>query len=230
LVGLALVLFLRIKPIMPSKNSLWSISVKGILMVCLSGVGVGSFYPTNEARSNTLNVMPAIPSLDSIPSTPAGEQIRLGYNLIVHTRTFAKRFVGNSLSCSNCHLEAGQKMGAGTYVGVIYAYPQYKARAGREISLEDRINECFERSLNGTSLPSGSPEMTALLAYMSWLSQNFSSSVKLTWLGFPSLPLTQRPDNHLEGSSPGRYSWEIGQESLSLSNPRRSHEQIVRRD
>ena len=40
----------------------------------------------------------------------------------------------------------------------------------------------------------------------------------------------KRPDNHLEGSSPRRYSWETGQESLSLSNPRRSHDEIVRRD
>jgi len=38
-----------------------------------------------------------------------------------------------------------------------------------------------------------------------------------------------RPDNHLEGSSPGRYSWETGQVSFNLSNPRRSHDEIVRR-
>jgi hypothetical protein len=39
-----------------------------------------------------------------------------------------------------------------------------------------------------------------------------------------------RPDDHLEGSSPGRYSWETGQESLNLSNPRRGHDEIVWRD
>lgn len=39
-----------------------------------------------------------------------------------------------------------------------------------------------------------------------------------------------RSDNHLEGSSPGQSSWETGQEAFSLSNPKRSHDEIVRRD
>ncbi len=104
-------------------------------------------------------VMPAVPSFESIPSTPEGEQIRLGYNLVVNTQTYAKAFVGNGLSCSNCHLEAGRKIGAGTYVGVSLSYPRYRARAGRQISLQERINECFERSMNGHALPEDSPEM-----------------------------------------------------------------------
>jgi len=77
---------------------------------------------------------------------------------------------------------------------VIYAYPQYKARAGKKISLEERINECFERSLNGKALPNGSSEMTAIRAYMSWLSQNVSPTANLTWLGFPAIPQVRKPN------------------------------------
>lgn len=136
----------------------------------------------------------AIPSFDSIPSTPEGNRIRFGYNLVVNTETYAKAFVGNGLSCRNCHLDAGRKVGAGTYVGVPYAYPQYKARVGREISLEERINECFERSLNGKALPPKSPEMDAIQAYISWLSQDVPPSADLSWLGFSLMTMTRKPD------------------------------------
>ncbi len=42
-------------------------------------------------------------------------------------------------------------------MGVPYAYPQFKARASKEMSLEEQINECFERSLNGKALPAWQP-------------------------------------------------------------------------
>ncbi|MDH5429212.1 MAG: c-type cytochrome [Nitrospirota bacterium] len=141
-----------------------------------------------------MSAAPTIPSSDSIPSTPEGDRIWLGYNLIMNTQTNAKAYVGNGLSCRNCHLDAGRKVGAGTYVGVIYAYPQYKARAGKEISLVDRINECFERSLNGKALPPQSLEMDAIQAYISWLSQNVPPSADLSWLGFPLVKMTQKTD------------------------------------
>ncbi|MDH5563297.1 MAG: c-type cytochrome [Nitrospirota bacterium] len=161
--------------------------------VCL---GPAPSYSGTDDTPISSVLMPAIPALDSIPSTPEGDRIRLGHNLIVTTQAYAKTFVGNALTCTNCHLDAGRKVGAGTYVGVIYAYPRYKARVAREISLEERINECFERSMNGKPLPEGSQEMTAIHAYMSWLSQEVSPSADLFWLGFPTLPLKERPDQH----------------------------------
>jgi thiosulfate dehydrogenase len=154
----------------------------------------GLSYPETDGVPRSSGVIPAIPSFNSIPSTPEGDRIRLGFHLIVNTQTNAKAFVGNALSCANCHLDAGRKIGAGTYVGVPNAYPQYKARAGKEVSLEDRINECFERSLNGKALPAGSPEMEAIQAYMSWLSQDVPPSADLSWLGFPIMNMTRKPD------------------------------------
>ena len=88
-------------------------------------------------------------------------------------------------------------MGSGTYVGVIYAYPQYKARIGRVISLEERIHECVEPSLNGKALPPQSAAMKAIQVYISWLSQHVSPPAELTWLRFPALSLKDQPDtNH----------------------------------
>lgn len=165
-----------------------------VVCVVVAGLWPGPSFPETERRPLSSGVMLALPSFDSIPLTPEGDRIRLGYNLVVNTQTYAKAFVGNDLSCRNCHLDAGQKVGAGTYIGVPYAYPRYRARAGKQISLEERINDCFERSLNGHALPEDSPEMKAIQAYMSWLSQDVPSSSDLSWLGFPSIPLTQKPD------------------------------------
>ncbi|MDH5574988.1 MAG: c-type cytochrome [Nitrospirota bacterium] len=165
-----------------------------ILMCGTVWLGPEPSYSGTDGMPLSSGVMPAIPSLDSIPPTPEGDRIRLGYNLIVNTQHYATEFVGNVLSCSNCHLDAGRKVGAGTYVGVPYAYPQYKARVGKEISLEERINECFERSLNGKALPPHSPEMDAIQAYLSWLSQDVPPSANLSWLGFPLMTMTRKPD------------------------------------
>ncbi|MDH5699058.1 MAG: c-type cytochrome [Nitrospirota bacterium] len=166
----------------------------GILVCGAVGLWPEPTYSGTDGTPLSSGVMPAIPSLDSIPSTSEGDRIRLGYNLVVNTQTYAKAFVGNALTCTNCHLDAGRKVGAGTYVGVPYAYPQYKARVGKEISLEERINECFERSLNGKALPPHSPEMDAIQAYMSWLSQDVPPSANLSWLGFPLMNMTRKPD------------------------------------
>ncbi len=170
----------------------------GILVCGAVWLGPGPSYPGTDGTPLSSGVMPAMPSLDSIPSTPEGDSIRLGYNLTVNTQTYAKTFVGNALSCTNCHLDAGRKVGAGTYVGVLYAYPQYKARVGKEISLGDRINECFERSLNGKALPPHSPETEAIPAYMSCLSQNVLPSADLSWLKFSLMTMTRKPESNMD--------------------------------
>jgi thiosulfate dehydrogenase len=73
------------------------------------------------------------------------------------------------LHCSSCHLQGGTAAGAASLVGIGAHYPQQSRRAGREINLADRVNECFERSLNGPGLPVESREMKALLAYIDGL-------------------------------------------------------------
>jgi thiosulfate dehydrogenase len=37
--------------------------------------------------------------------------------------------------------------------GVWGQFPQYRAREGAVVTLEDRINGCMERSMNGRALP-----------------------------------------------------------------------------
>src|SRR5260370_16714594 len=80
------------------------------------------------------------------------------------------RFAGTNLACHNCHLQAGSQPYAMPLMGVWGQFPQYRAREGAVEMLQDRINGCMERSMNGRVLPLESREMTAFSSYMRWLS------------------------------------------------------------
>lgn len=70
----------------------------------------------------------------------------------------------------SCHLDEGRRP-QGTWVGVYSRYPQYRSRSASIQTIEDRVNDCFERSLNGTALPSDGRDMTDIVAYLWWLSR-----------------------------------------------------------
>lgn len=129
---------------------------------------------------------------------PAGELRVYGRQLIVDTARRlgpdappGMRFGGNRLNCTNCHLDAGQRAGALGFVGITARYPQYKARENRRISLAERIDGCFERSLNGRPLPPDSREMRAIEAYLGWLSEGYTSA-RVAGQGLPELALLPR--------------------------------------
>jgi len=141
-----------------------------------------------------MNALFAPPSPETIPGDQRGEQIRLGYKIVVNTQEYGKRYVGNALNCTNCHLDAGLNPNAASFVGISILYPQYRERAGRQMTLADRINECFERSMNGKSLPPDSVKLTAIVAYIEWLSQNMPPGSAVPWRGIPRLTSTHQPD------------------------------------
>lgn len=155
----------------------------------------GSDEPVDRATAkSTVDALFAPPSPETIPGDLRGEQIRLGYKMIVDTQEYGKRYVGNALNCANCHLDGGLNPNAASFVGISTLYPQYRERAGRQMTLADRINECFERSMNGKSLPSDSVKLTAIVAYIEWLSENMPPGSAVPWRGIPRLTSTHQPD------------------------------------
>jgi thiosulfate dehydrogenase len=134
------------------------------------------------------------PSPETIPGDLRGEAIRMGYLMVVDTQEYGKRYVGNALNCTNCHLDAGLSPNAASFVGISVLYPEYRARAGRRMSLADRINECFERSMNGRALPPDSAKLAAIVAYIDWLSQNVPPGSAVPWRGIPRITSTRPPD------------------------------------
>lgn len=63
------------------------------------------------------------------------------------------RFSGNNLACQNCHLKGGTQRYGLPLIGVYGAFPAYMGREDEVRTLEDRINGCMERSMNGKALP-----------------------------------------------------------------------------
>lgn len=126
------------------------------------------------------------------------DQVVLGRNLMLQTGQYAADYVGNRLSCVNCHFCAGNTTGGHngsiSLVGVPTKYPQFSKRDKRTITLEDRIENCFMRSLNGKPLPKDSKEMKALLAYLHWISQDVMSFKELPWLGLREIKSSHQPD------------------------------------
>lgn len=135
-----------------------------------------------------------VPDEASLPHDDWGETVRYGKQLVADTQHQAPAYVGNRLNCASCHLDAGTTPNAGPYVGVYGTFPQYRSRSGRVDILEDRINDCFRRSLNGKPLPPDSREMRAMVAYMAWLSSGVPVGQRVPGQGMPKLQPAHPPD------------------------------------
>jgi thiosulfate dehydrogenase len=118
-----------------------------------------------------------VPDVNLLSNSPADELIRYGKRLIDSTSIyFGPRGLinrsTNGLTCQNCHRESGTKLFTNNFLGVAKNYPKYRPRSGRIESIEFRVNECFQRSLNGAPLDSLAKEMHALVAYIKWVGKN----------------------------------------------------------
>ncbi|MCC7278652.1 MAG: c-type cytochrome [Chromatiaceae bacterium] len=139
-----------------------------------------------------------IPAVASLPAGEMGASIVRGRAYLAKTKELLPAFVGNGLTCKNCHLgndtEVGVIADAGPFVGVVAGFPQYRSRDGAVNLLEQRINSCFERSMNGKPLPLDHPAMVDMVAYMTWLSQGVPVGGRVAGHGMPQLELTRAPD------------------------------------
>lgn len=114
----------------------------------------------------------ALRAPEKLPPGELGRVVQLGREIVENTgeHPLSKPFVNNALRCSSCHLEAGTDPKAGTFLSVATAYPAWSPRENRVITLEDRVLNCFMRSMNGVRPPNGSQVSVAVTAYISWLS------------------------------------------------------------
>src|SRR6187402_2455369 len=107
------------------------------------------------------------PDTSTIPFTSEGKLIRYGRELIAHTAKYLGpngnvKNMSNGMNCQNCHLAAGTKPFGNNYGSVASLYPKFRPRSGKMESVEKRVNDCLERSLNGKPLDSLSNEMQAM--------------------------------------------------------------------
>ena len=158
-----------------------------------------------EATSDAVQTWPQ-PDPASLKDGPYKHQVLYGEALIRRTYDYVgpdvadpgMRFAGNHLSCSSCHLDAGRQRYGLSFIGVADAYPRDMARENEVRTLTQRINGCFERSMNGRALPDDSPEIAAMIAYIGFLSD--AAPTDMEGRGTPTLPLMDRAADPVGGA------------------------------
>jgi len=136
---------------------------------------------TYAVKDKTGASLPAysIPSDTAIFQHPDAEEILYGQRLLNETRRLLPDHVGAAMNCSSCHIVQGKKPLGAPFINTYNSFPQFNPRAEREMSLEERINGCMIRSMNGKKLAPDSREMQAMVTYMKWLAQDVPHGAKV---------------------------------------------------
>jgi thiosulfate dehydrogenase len=111
--------------------------------------------------------------------SPAAVTEEYGKRLIAQTTEIlgpdvadpAMRYTNSRLACSSCHIGAGMEPGNLSLATAITRYPRQSPRSNSNETIEDRINGCMTRSMNGRALADDSPEMRAMVAYLAFLAR-----------------------------------------------------------
>lgn len=195
---------------------LFLMTVVGVVIIQVAGTGwLLSLINTQPKEAPT-----AIAKISAAPTTEAtkpgwiapdffnvsDEAVRYGRELIANTSSYLGpkgkvAVITNGMNCQNCHLDAGTRYFGNNYSAVAANYPKFRPRSGTVESIERRINDCLQRSLNGKALDSSSKEMRAMVAYISWVGSEVPKGTVPPGAGLPELSLLERPADPEKGRS-----------------------------
>jgi thiosulfate dehydrogenase len=136
------------------------------------------------------------PAEDEIPAGDFGDMVRRGRDIFTDTGKYAASYVGNGLSCSNCHLDAGRLADSAPLWGAYVRYPAYRKKTGEVNDYVQRLQGCFRYSMNGTAPAADSPEMIALETYSFWMSKGAPVGATLPGAGYPKFKAPMPADYH----------------------------------
>lgn len=146
----------------------------------------------NNNAENEVTYNP--PSMDDLdPNDPDTDLILKGEELFNETNTVASDYVGNELSCQSCHADGGIGESS-SLVGTSAQFPEYRPREGKVFSIEDRINGCMIRSMNGKMFEEDSEELEAMTAYINKLSEGIEEGDDLPWRMHNTMEEIPEPD------------------------------------
>jgi thiosulfate dehydrogenase len=153
-----------------------------------------------ETAAPSVGEIWTVPEVGALPYDEYGRLVRRGRDLVTATYAHigpevsdpAMRYAGNNLACGNCHLEAGTKRFGLPIFGLYDAFPRYSTRAGGEITIEERVNSCMTRSMNGRAIPTDAPELQAFVAYIKFLSSGVPPDQRIPGLGAGNIPELDR--------------------------------------
>ncbi len=140
------------------------------------------------------------PDIDKLPNDKYGQMVRQGKLLMEQTYKYlgpeakdpAKRYAGNNLACVSCHVDSGTRKFGNPWVGTYVGFPQYRGREDAVSTIEERINGCMERSMNGRKLPLDGEDMKAMVTYLHFLSTGRAVGEKLEGSGVLRVKMLER--------------------------------------
>ena len=144
------------------------------------------------------------PDWAEMEKEPNAEELNYGKELVANTAEYLGpkgkvKAISNGMNCQNCHLQAGTAPLGNNYGAVASTYPKVRARSGKEEDIQKRINDCFERSLNGQSLARDSKEMKAMVAYINWVGKDVPKGEVPIGSGLYEVPLLDRAADPAKG-------------------------------
>lgn len=117
----------------------------------------------------------------------------------------SKRYSGNNLNCSSCHLKGesqlpGTKYDAIPFTNIKNDYPQFRKRGMSVVTAAARVNGCMTRSMgDGKPLPLDSKEMKGILAYFDWLGEGTKKDEAMQGTNLPAVKLPDRKADAVAG-------------------------------
>lgn len=137
-----------------------------LVLTMASSLAMGTSYAIER---------PDIPDAPTnYPEGELGRMVKLGEAIIMETNThpLTKELVGNDLKCTSCHLQGGKTKNLGTFMGTATSFPAYSGREKTVQTLQNRINNCFMRSMNGKRPIIDTEASVAMATYITWLSSD----------------------------------------------------------
>ncbi len=149
----------------------------------------------------------AIADIEKLPNDHYGKLVRYGKKLTEETYSVIgpevtnkkMRYAGNNFACTSCHQDSATKKFAMPWVGAHATFPQYRGREDAISTIEERVNGCMERSMNGKSIPLDSEEMKAFVTYIHFLSKGIPVGGKVEGQGLPAFNPPNRKADPLAG-------------------------------
>lgn len=186
------------------------LSFSGVQLPSLAKEEVSAPLPVAEIPKVKALADPSVmwkaPDWSSVETEPNAESIKYGKELIANTAEFLGpngkvKAISNGMNCQNCHLQAGTVPLGNNYSAVASTYPKMRARSGTEEDITKRINDCFERSLNGKPLERNSKEMIAMAAYINWLGKDVPKGETPAGSGLYEVPALDRAADPIKGKT-----------------------------
>jgi thiosulfate dehydrogenase len=135
-----------------------------------------------------------------IPDDDFGKVVQLGRQIFDDPGRYARRYVGNDLRCTSCHLDEGRRVGSAPMWAAYVSYPAYRAKNRHVNTFAERLQGCFLYSMNGHAPPLGDAVLVALESYSYWMARGAPLDPNIAGRGYLKPPKPALPAERARGA------------------------------